>query len=83
MKAGITSLADLEGALKNNGKHLNEQVAALAFKKFHTKTLVDLKNYIQDERMQQRHKLQKLEAQKKEQLQAQLQSSRHTLKTQF
>ena len=83
VKAGITSLADLEGALKNNGKHLNEQVAALAFKKFHTKTLVDLKNYIQDERMQQRHKLQKLEALKKEQLQAQLQSSRHTLKTQF
>ena len=73
VKAGITSLADLEGAQKDNGQHLNEQIAALGFKKFHTKTLVDLKNYIQDERMQQRHKLRKLEAQEKEQLQAQLQ----------
>eukprot|EP00930_Biecheleria_cincta_P052095 TRINITY_DN37331_c0_g1_i1.p1 TRINITY_DN37331_c0_g1~~TRINITY_DN37331_c0_g1_i1.p1 ORF type:complete len:294 (+),score=67.90 TRINITY_DN37331_c0_g1_i1:28-909(+) len=72
-KAGITSFADLEGALEDNGALLNEQIAALGFKKFHTRTLVYLKNYIQEERMRQRHKLQKLQAQEKEKLQAQLQ----------
>lgn len=72
-KAGITSFANLEVALEDNGQLLNEQIAALGFKKFHTKTLVYLKNYIQEERMRQRHKLQKLQAQEKQKLQAQLQ----------
>lgn len=62
-KAGIASFSDLEGALEDNGQLLNENIAASGFKKFHSRTLLYLKNYIQEERMRQRHKLQKLQAQ--------------------